>query len=143
MGRVRFPLAFAALAAVTLTLSGHGQAQTKVSEIMQKKLTAAQKVLEGITVNDLGLVTRNADELMRLSKLAEWRVFKTPQYELHSNEFRRTAEALERRAGEKNVDGAALAYVELTLTCVRCHKYLREVRMADRGGRAVELAGVR
>ena len=33
-------------------------------------------------------------------------------------------------AKDKNLDGAALTYVELTRTCVKCHKYVREVRQA-------------
>jgi hypothetical protein len=32
-------------------------------------------------------------------------------------------------AKDKNLDGAALAYVQLTMSCVNCHKYVREIRM--------------
>jgi hypothetical protein len=32
------------------------------------------------------------------------------------------------KAREKNLDGAALSYVEMTLSCVKCHKHVREVR---------------
>jgi hypothetical protein len=69
---------------------------------------------------------------MQVSKEVAWRVFKTPRYELHSNEFRRGIEALAEAAKVKNVDGAALAYVDLTLTCVRCHKYVRDMRQTRR-----------
>jgi hypothetical protein len=117
------------LCAAALLANGHGQ-ETKVAGLMQQKLAAAQKVLEGVALNDFGKITQNAQDLIRISKLAEWRIVKTPQYELHSNEFRRNAETLLTRAREKNLDGAALAYVELTLSCVRCHKYVREVRTA-------------
>ena len=55
-------------------------------------------------------------------------MIKTPRYELHSNEFRRAAEAIVQKSKEKNIDGVALAYVDMTLTCVRCHDYVREVR---------------
>ena len=98
--------------------------------LMTKKLESSQKVLEGLAINDFDKIGKNADELIRISKAAEWRVLKTPQYEVHSNEFRRTAETLAKMADGKNLDGAALAYVELTLTCVKCHKHVREVRMA-------------
>jgi hypothetical protein len=37
---------------------------------------------------------------------------------------------MEREARQKNLDGAALKYVELSLKCVNCHKYVRGVRMA-------------
>src|SRR5262249_34408251 len=101
----------------------------KIKELMRRKLTHAQKVLEGIALNDFDPIAKHARELRRLSETAEWKVFPTPQYLLHSNEFQRAAEKLIADARDKNLDGAALAYVELTLNCVRCHKYVREVRM--------------
>jgi cytochrome c556 len=102
----------------------------KVQALMKRKLTAAQKVLEGIAVNDYGEIGQNARELIEISKAVEWRVFKTPQYEINSNDFRRSADNLIQAAKAKNVDAAALAYVDLTLSCVRCHKHVREVRQA-------------
>lgn len=106
--------------------------QEKVSDLMHKKLQNSQKVLEGLALNDFKLIGRHAEELIDISKQAEWKVLKTPTYELHSNEFRRIADRLIKDAKDKNLDAAALSYVELTLTCVRCHKYVREERMAFR-----------
>lgn len=111
--------------------AGNVEVQDKVREVMMKKLQHAQKVLEGIALNDFERIVKNGDDLIDLSKQAEWRALKTPQYELHSNEFRRSAETLVKAAREKNLDGATLAYVELTMNCVRCHKYVREVRMTS------------
>ena len=113
------------------TLSGHGKEpkkDEKLHELMQRKLAASQKVLEGIALNDFDKIGKQADELIAVSKQTEWRVLKTPQFELHSNDFRRIADNLAKNAKDKNLDGAALSYVELTLTCVKCHKYVRETR---------------
>lgn len=110
-------------------MSGRGGEADKVDDLMRKKLDHSQKVLEGIALNDFDKIARHAEELIAVSKLAEWRVLKTPQYELHSNDFRRIADTIVREAKAKNLDGATLAYVDLTLTCVKCHKYVREVRM--------------
>ena len=74
---------------------------------------------------------------MVISKSLEWKVLKTPRYELHSNQFRRTLEELTDKAKEKNLDGAALSYVELTLTCVKCHKHVREKRFTLRDNESV------
>jgi hypothetical protein len=101
----------------------------KVRDLMRKKLEHSQKLLEGIAVNDFKLIGKHAEELIDVSKQLEWKVLKTPQYEIHSNDFRRSAETLMKDAKEKNIDAAALTYVEITLTCVRCHKYVREERM--------------
>jgi hypothetical protein len=100
-----------------------------VKELMKQKLQNSQKILEAIATNDFDSLEKHAGELILISKEAEWKVVKTPRYETYSNDFRRNAEALIQSAKEKNIDAAALAYVDLTLNCVKCHKHVREVRM--------------
>lgn len=134
------------IAVFTLTgpsRSGHGEEQKpeprKVQELMRRKLENSQKVLEGVALNDFKLIDKHAEELLQISKAAEWKVRQTPEYELFSDEFRRKADGLIKNAREKNPDGAALKYVELTLTCVRCHQYVRDagrVRLDDAPAKA-------
>jgi hypothetical protein len=123
--------------------ASHGNEPQKKDEpkkgrnlLMQKKLDHAQKVLEGVAVQDYDLIERNADELILISKKAEWKVIQTPDYVRHSEDFRRNGELLVKHAKAKNIDAAALAYVQMTLSCVNCHKHVREVRIASTGDRA-------
>ena len=37
-----------------------------------------------------------------------------------------TTERMSKAADEQNLDAAALAYVQLTLNCVDCHKHVRD-----------------
>lgn len=106
--------------------------EADVKELMKQKLQHSQRILEAIAINDFDGLAKHAEELVLLSKEAEWKVVKTPRYETYSNDFRRNAEALIQSAKEKNTDAAALAYVDLTLNCVKCHKHVREVRMTRR-----------
>src|SRR5262249_46039239 len=129
MRKTSWIVTVAAVAVGTMALSGHGREPNKVAELMQRKLERSQKVLEGVATNDFDKIAKNAEELIAISKAVEWRVIKSPRYELYSNEFQRTADTLVKNAKEKNLDDAALSYVELTLNCVKCHKYVREVRM--------------
>jgi hypothetical protein len=129
MKRASYVLTVLTLLAGIPVLSGHGAEPRKVSEIMREKLKHAQKVLEGVTLQDFKKIGKSADELLLLTKEEEWKVFRTPDYENHSNEFRRNVQGLIKSARGENLDGSALAYVEMTLTCVKCHKYVREVRM--------------
>jgi hypothetical protein len=145
MKRGWFVLAAVALAAGLSGMPGHAgedkgdkkdrKSDERVSALMKRKLHEAQRVLEGVATSDCDLIAAHGRELIVISNEAEWKVIKTPEYERHSNAFRRTAETLVQNARDNNVDAAALSYVELTLTCVRCHKYVREVRMvrADPG----------
>ena len=134
MKRVPFVVLVLALAAGMLAPMSHGEKPkgepSKLSTLMKSKLEHSQKVLEGIALYDYAEISSHADKLITISQQLEWKVLKTPEYELYSNEFRRNARDLVRRAKEKNLDGAALAYVDMTLTCVRCHKHVREIRSA-------------
>jgi hypothetical protein len=136
MRKIRLVLGVVALALVVPMMSGHGdepdREKDKVAMLMRKKLENSQKVLEGVTTGDFKLISRHADELIAISKEAEWKVLKTPRYEVYSNDFRAKAEELIKNADDKNLDAAALSYVDLTLTCVKCHKYVRAERMTRR-----------
>jgi cytochrome c556 len=99
--------------------------------IMQKKLGDAQRILEGLAVKDFDAIEKHADELILLSKKVEWLVLKTPEYERQSNDFRNTASQIVEAAKKKNLDAAALGYVQLTMNCVNCHKYVRDQRMTS------------
>jgi hypothetical protein len=111
-----------------IPMAGQGDEPDKLKDLMQRKLKSAQKVLEGMALKDFDLIANQAEELIAVSKAAQFRLIKTPRYEVYSNDFRRSAENLAQQAKEKNLDGAALAYVELTLNCVKCHKHVREVQ---------------
>src|SRR5262249_4211699 len=93
-------------------LCGDGDDPKKVKELMQKKLEHAQKILEGVVKEDFKEIANHAEDLMEISKAVEWHVVKTPRYEVQSNQFRRTLEELMDKAKEKNLDGAALSYME-------------------------------
>ena len=103
----------------------------KVSKFMRAKLGHSQKILEGLATNDLEIVAKHAQDLSLLSLEAGWQVLQTEDYRQQSREFRRATDALKNAAAKKNLDGAALAYVDATMKCINCHKYVRETRMSD------------
>lgn len=114
--------------------------KTAEAKLMAQKLQHAQKLLDGLTTNDFDKIGKAAEELMLISKAAEFSALKTRQYELHTNSFREALTTISKKAKEKNLDGATLAYVDMTLTCVRCHQHTREERNARLPGNLPLLA---
>jgi hypothetical protein len=102
----------------------------KVRVLMHKKLDNAQKILAALTLNDLDRAGTSASELLDISKEAEFLIYKTRDYEMYRDEFRRSAESLGKSAKEKNLEAAKLAYLEMTMSCFHCHAYVRDVGMA-------------
>jgi hypothetical protein len=128
-------LAFVAAAVSLLALLSPGHTQEgpewKSREFMRRKLEHSQAVLEGIALEKFANIERNAQTLSLLSQAAEWQILPSADYKRHSEEFRRTADLLAEQARKKNLDGAALAYVQLTLNCVNCHKEVRRLHFED------------
>lgn len=119
-----------ALAAVWAAQQTQSRPEIGTQEAMRLKLGYSEKVLEGISLENYGMIKTNAQRLVALSRLAGWRARQTPEYELFSNEFRRQAEGLVIAANEKNLDAATIAYVQLTFSCTACHKYMRGAKVA-------------
>jgi cytochrome c556 len=98
----------------------------KVAVFMRAKLSHAQNVLEGLAVEDFDLIDRGANDLALASQASSWQVLQTADYARHSDEFRRSCNALRAAAKARNLDGAALAWMEVTMKCIQCHKYVRD-----------------
>ena len=102
----------------------------RVAAFMRAKLSHAQSVLEGLVTEDYDKIKLGGQRLVIMSKAAEWSQVQGPVYAQHSTEFRRAAQHLVKAAEDKNIDGASLAYVNLTLNCVNCHNYIRDAKVA-------------
>jgi hypothetical protein len=98
--------------------------------LMQRKLQQSQKLLEGLALSDFDKIAAATAELAQIRKEAAWMVLKTPDYETFSMEFSRQIDAAAKAAKAKNIDAAVLAYMDMTLTCVKCHKHVREAGIA-------------
>jgi len=100
-------------------------ADSRTKETMRFKLEYAQKVLEGIALEDYQLIAFNAEKLKALGQSAGWNYRQTAEYQRHTSDFIRQAEALSKAAERRNIDAATVAYFQLTASCVSCHRHLR------------------
>jgi cytochrome c556 len=66
-----------------------------------------------------------------LTQAESWQVLQTPEYNQQSLEFRRAVDKITVAARDEDLDAATLAYVDVTMKCISCHKYLRGVKFAD------------
>ncbi len=121
-------LALAAVLLVWRSTRSVAQDAPNTREVMKIKLAYAQHLLEGVTTENAEIVVANAQKLSALSKSAGWRARETPEYELFSAEFRRHADAVARAAKDNKMDAASLAYFQMTMSCINCHRYMRDHR---------------
>lgn len=93
---------------------------------MQHKLEHSKAILEGLALEDFDKIAKHSQDLSLLSLESTWNVLSTEEYLQQSTDFRRAIKVVIDAAHEKNVDRAALGYVNMTVRCVECHKYLRK-----------------
>jgi hypothetical protein len=122
--------AMALASVVWLARGGYGEPREALQDFMRVKLNHSQKVLEGLVREDFDMIAKNSQQMSLLTLAETWQVMQTPQYVEFSRKFRNAADTLTEMAKKKNLEGATMAYSQVTLRCVDCHKYVRDVRMA-------------
>jgi hypothetical protein len=115
-------------AAVCAAVSAQDTAVDDVAVFMRAKLDHSKNVLEGLALADFDLIARGAQELSLASQDSSWQVLQTEDYARLSAEFRRACDGLRSAAKANNLDGAVLAWMEVTQKCVQCHRYIRDER---------------
>lgn len=126
-------LAACLLGVARFTVAEPATRPDQVATFMRAKLAHSQDVLEGLAIEDFALIDKGAQQLSLASEDASWQVLQTEDYARQSAEFRRSCDSLRKAAKDENLDGAALAWMEVTMKCVQCHKYVRDQQ--DRSGR--------
>ena len=137
MRRTVRPVLWSAVALVAVGVgTAQPQPQPKQPPVMVRKLTHAQKVLEALAREDYAQLATHADGLAACVKDATWRINQTERYVMFSADFSRGITGLQKAAKDKKNDAATLAFIDMTMTCVKCHRYLRDegvTRVPDLG----------
>jgi hypothetical protein len=131
--RLRFATVAVLAVLVAASVSAISQEAEDVSRkdvkpFMRAKLVHSQKVLEGLTLENFDAVSKHAQQMALMSNDASWNVIQSEEYYERSADFRRSISELKSAADKKNLDGASLAYMSVTLKCIECHRYLRKVQ---------------
>lgn len=123
---MRKVLSLACLMAATASSGVVRAAEEKKGDpLMQRKVTLAAEILRGLSLADFDAISSNARQMSQLGVLEKWFRASEPDYKMQLDVFQQANKDLMRFAGAKNLDGASVAYIQLSLSCVNCHKQLR------------------
>jgi hypothetical protein len=107
---------------------GPGPTSEKASIWMKQKLRASQEILRGLADADFQSIGANAQSMNVMEHLERWIRADRPEYRTQLKLFEFADRELIRAASEQNLDGATLAYTQLTVSCVNCHKLVRNTQ---------------
>lgn len=118
------------LVAFVLLLPSLARQEDPVRTLMRAKTGYAHRLLDAVVQEDFDTVRDQAFRLKAVAQTADWQVIDTEEYVRESDAFIHATERLESAARERSGDGAALAYLDVTLSCVHCHRYVKAHREA-------------
>jgi hypothetical protein len=98
---------------------------------MRVKLNHTKEIVEGLALENFDAIARSAQALATMSLESSWNSFQTTEYIAFSRVFRDGADHLRQAALDHNLDGTTLAFFEVTLSCVQCHKYVRKLQHVE------------
>jgi soluble cytochrome b562 len=133
IGRLWTTVFFLALFTVQ-TCCGQEPSANKVDEEsiwMKKKLEYSRHILEGLATADFDKIASNAQAMQSLNKIENFIRGRTPGYRHQLQIFQSATAEILKQAEQENVEGAALAFTQLTTSCVNCHKQLRIAKTAE------------
>jgi hypothetical protein len=108
-----------------------GRDDIPLREFMRAKLEASNSILEGLVTDDHALIREGANKLNEMTTAERWRVQTDALYRQFSSDFRRNTQELVEAADENNLDQAALQWIDTTMSCIECHRYVRGMRMVQ------------
>ena len=96
-------------------------------DFMRVKMMYSSNILEGLTNKDFKLIEESANEIIGITSAEKWLVVDSMEYRRQSEELKTAAEKLKKEAKNKNLEGAALRFFDMTLKCIDCHENIREL----------------
>jgi hypothetical protein len=102
--------------------------QEKSSIWMKAKLEASRNILGALTESDHEKIRTNAEAMAFLGYLEKWARADMPDYKRQVSYFDFANRELIRQAREENLEGATLAYNQLIVSCVQCHRIVRDAK---------------
>jgi len=94
---------------------------------MTAKLRESQAIFAGLASADYQAIAESANTLSTLSKVERFVRKRNPDYGVQLRTFEFATAEIEKQANEENMEGVVLGFNQLTLSCVNCHKQLRDV----------------
>lgn len=101
-------------------------AERPMSFWMEKKLAYSKSVLESLTKGDFDQLAKQSERMRLLGKMEGLVRRNNENYRAQLQTFDMASQELVRQANRHNAEGAALAFNQLTTSCVACHVLLRE-----------------
>jgi len=119
-----------AIVVVLLTVPTMADQTVPLHSVMRQKLAHSQVILGAVVTSDWATLDRESRALFKATQDPAWVMLTAPEYLRYSDAFMNALHRLILASSKKDLDNAAEAQIELTRSCVQCHRYLTRNRLA-------------
>jgi hypothetical protein len=93
---------------------------------MDVKLEESQKILEALAEANFDTLAGSAEKLRALAEMEGFVRDRYPGYKTHLRSYQFALSEIQQQAERESIEGVTLGFQQLTLSCVNCHKQLRD-----------------
>jgi hypothetical protein len=122
-------IGLALLLAVGLGLTEASSQTVQTQQVMRDKLVRAERLLGDVVQSNWAQLDRDIAAIEALTREPGWAVMRMPEYSRGSEAFLRVLQDLKEAAARRDSQATPIAYVSLTLSCVRCHQDVARGRL--------------
>ncbi len=125
---------FAALGLALLALAAQpASGDARMQAVMRTKLANTQSLLKAIVTADYKEIDRAALALSRISEMeiVSWQNPPRPDYTAQAVLFMSSVDGLREAARRRDIEAVGAEYSTLVSTCIHCHTYVRDARVAS------------
>ena len=124
---------FAVFGLVLLAMAAKpASGDVRMQAIMRSKLANTQSLLKAIVTADYKEIDRSALALSRISEMeiVSWQNPPKPDYTAQAMLFMSSVDGLREAARRRDLEAVGAEYSALVSTCIHCHTYVRDARVA-------------
>ena len=92
---------------------------------MDTKLHESQAIFAALTQADFPAIVKSTDGLKGLTKIEGFVRRRSEEYRTQLRSFEFAVKEMNKQAKAENIEGVVLGFNQMTLSCVHCHKQLR------------------
>lgn len=125
-------IAIAVLGVLVMVAAQPSSGDTRLQAIMRAKLSNTQVLLKAIVTTDYRTIDQAAAALGRISEseIVGWQNPPKPEYTQQAMLFLTAVDELRAAAKRRNIQAVGDEYGTLVATCIHCHTYVRDARVA-------------
>ena len=95
---------------------------------MRKKLIYSQGVLEGLTLEQFELVTKNGLKMRKMNLTNLFYAMETPSYMASLTNYQKATDRMLLASADKDLKKTTEAYHQVVESCIECHRIFRTIQ---------------